>query len=121
MPLFYDHQLDEEKILNQQSIELENWIEHFEFVAEEINYLGKLIRVSQFKKHFDVDLQNKKEENIYLLSLFYNYRNKSETEIESIDIPFDIYNDNQHELYRNQYLYFIRAYRILKKEIYKRF
>ena len=116
MPLFYS-QTDEEITIRQQSIELDNWIEHFEFIGKELNYLSKLIRISQFKNIFNSELLNKKEENNYLLSLFYDFKNKNENVIECMDIPWDMHYANQHELYREQYLIFIREYRTLKIEI----
>ncbi|GGK55446.1 MULTISPECIES: hypothetical protein [Flavobacteriaceae] len=117
MPLFYSHQPDEEVTINQQFIELDNWIEHFEFIAKELNYLIKLIHILQFKNNFNLELMNKKEENNYLLSLFYDFRNKSENSLECMDIPYDMYYVNQQELYREQYLIFIRGYRKFKTEI----
>lgn len=117
MPLFYDHQSDEEITIKRQTVELANWIEHFEFIAVEIHYLDSLKNVLKTNNELILELLSKKEENEYLLSLFYDFRNKSEDVIECLDIACDMYFTNQHEIYRNQYLAFIRSYRILKIEI----
>jgi len=116
MPLFYNHQSDEEITISQQSIELDNWIEHFEFIALEINHLVKLNTELKFK-NLNLELLNKKEENNYLLSLFSDFRNESENAIECMDIACDMYYVNQHKMYREQYLIFIKAYRKLKIEV----
>ena len=117
MPLFYNHESDEEISVKLQTKELANWIEHLEFVTTEINHLLKLKKELVINKILEKELLDKKEENEVLLSIFYNYRSKVENSIECMDIACDMYYLNQQEIFREQYLFYVREYRALKAEI----
>lgn len=118
MPLFYNHQSDEEITIKQQIVELATWIEHLEFIGIEINHLEKLKKELVINNILTFELIQKNEKNEILLSQLYDYSNKIDNSIECMDVACDMYYVNQHEVFRNQYLNFIREYRALKIEVF---
>lgn len=119
----YDHDTPEEITFKSNALELSNWINHLNYVENEINNLLNLGRL-EFK-HFTEQnaaildkLKQRKEENQVNLRAFTKYKNSLYIANECEDVACDIFYIEKHEQYRKVYLHFLEKYRKVKEEYF---
>ncbi|QAA82013.1 hypothetical protein EI546_09885 [Aequorivita sp. H23M31] len=119
----YDHDSPEAITYKNNSIELENWLEHFQYIHKEISSLldiGKTERAnsSEFGPIL-LNLQNKQEENSATIDDFNNYKNNLPKAAECEDVSCDMFYVNEHERYRKSYRAHLESYREIKEEYFR--
>lgn len=105
------------------STELDNWINHLNYINKELNNLidlcgedlnGKINEESVSEK-----LHKKKSENETLLRALQKYLLSREKIVECEDTHCDMAYIKNHESYRWSYLYHLDKYRRLKDEFFR--
>ncbi len=119
----YDHDSPEAITFKNNSIELENWLEHFSYIDKEISSLLDIGKTERFDaievKSILLSLQNKREENTSTIDDFNNYRNNLPKAAECEDVSCDMFYVNEHERYRKSYRAHLESYRKIKEEYFK--
>lgn len=119
----YDHDSPESITFKSNSIELENWLDHFAYIDKEINSLLKIVKHEQTnQENFESLLSNlkkKQEENSTTIDEFLKYRNDLPKAAECEDVSCDMFYVNEHERYRNLYKAHLDSYRNIKEEFFK--
>lgn len=118
----YDHDSPEAITFKNNSIELDNWIAHLEYIEKEINNLlnlsnGELSNVLE-QQPVLMKLSIKKEENRISLNAFRKYKNSLPQATECEDVDCDMFYVNEHERFRKIYLYHLEKYRRVKEEYF---
>ena len=120
---FYDHDSPEAITYKSNSIELENWLDHFSYIDKEISSLlniGKTERINTIEfKPLLSSLEKKKEENAIIIDEFNNYKNNLPKAAECEDVSCDMFYVNEHERYRKSYRTHLESYRNIKEEYFK--
>lgn len=119
----YDHDTPEDITYKSNNLELTNWINHLNYVDNEINNLLNLGRLEI--KHFTEEnatildkLKQRKRENQVNLSALATYKNSLHIANECEDVACDIFYVEKHEQFRQVYLYFLEKYRRVKEEYF---
>lgn len=119
----YDHDSPEAITFKNNSIELENWLEHFSYIDKEISSLLDIGKTERFDaievRSILLSLQNKREENTSTIDDFNNYRNNLPKAAECEDVSCDMFYVNEHERYRKSYRAHLESYRKIKEEYFK--
>lgn len=115
----YDHDSPEAITYKNNSIELENWLEHFSYIDKEIAILLKIklakgVNTNEFQTLFS-KLEKKKEENGNTIDEFIKYKNNLPKAAECEDVSCDMFYVNEHDRYRKSYRLQLKEYRKIKE------
>lgn len=119
----YDHDSPESINYKNSSIELEDWIEHINYIEKEISSLLKLIKTDHLQSE---DFQTKltslelnRESNINILDELMKYRNTLPNAAECEDVECDMFYVNEYMRYRKLYRDHLESYRRIKEEFFQ--
>ncbi len=116
----YNHDEDIDLAHKINTIELDNWINHLQFIKKEVNNLIKMGNAKQDIKHDNEyvlkRLQKKDVENELLLEALLKYASNRPKVAACDSIQCDMVFISEHEKYRRNYLYHLDKYRRLKME-----
>ncbi len=119
----YNHDSPEAITFKNNSIELENWIEHLTYIEKEIDNLlnlGKMELSPLFEQQTVLKkLVNEKEVNSAVLDSFLTYKNNLPQAAECEDIDCDMFYITEHENYRKTYSAHLKRYRMVKEEYFR--
>ena len=119
----YDHDSPEAITYKNNSIELENWLEHFSYIDREISSLltiGKKERANSIEFETILSsLENKREENSNTIDEFNKYRNNLPKAAECEDVSCDMFYVNEHDRFRKSYRVHLESYRKIKEEFFR--
>jgi hypothetical protein len=116
----HDNDLNVAQKIN--TIELENWISHLNYVQSEHKNLITFYNTQEediatrSKEELLQRFEVKRVDNDVLLSSFNNYKNKRSQFIECEGLQCDMVFRKEHESCRRMYLYHIDKYRKLKSQ-----
>lgn len=118
----YDHDSPEAITFKNSSIELENWIEHLNYIEKEINNLLKLGKM-ELSEIFDSKaildkLVHEKEINTTAINTFLKYKEGLPKAAECEDVDCDMFYITEHEKFRKTYLAHLKKYREVKEEYF---
>lgn len=106
------------------TMELDNWINHLEYINKELINLISICTKDFKNKLNDESVQErfikKKIENETLLKALQKYRNSRAHIVECEDTQCDMVYITEHESYRRSYLYHLDKYRRLKDEFFNK-
>ncbi|GEQ86302.1 hypothetical protein ULMS_18100 [Patiriisocius marinistellae] len=111
----YNHDADVDVTHKINSIELENWINHLEYIKKELSNL-----IGFCGKELSQKFSKKDDENDSLLNALQKYRNSRGDIIECEDTQCDMVYITEHESYRRSYLYHLDKYRRLKDDFFSK-
>lgn len=119
----YDHDSPEAINFKNSSIELEDWLEHLNYIEKEVSSLSNLVKSESSDNHELKtrlsNLEQKREINIEILSKLMEYRNSLPKAAECEDVECDMFYINEHIRYRQMYRDHIENYREVKEEFFK--
>ncbi len=119
----YTHDSPEEIAFKNNSVELDNWIEHLNYIDKEIDNLlnlGNLELSSLFETPTVLDkLACEKEINIAAIDSFLTYKKSLSKAAECEDVDCDMFYITEHENYRKTYSIHLKRYRMVKEEYFK--
>ncbi len=119
----YDHDSPEAINFKNSSIELEDWIEHINYIEKEISSLLKLVKTDDLQSaEFQSKLGNLKrikEGNANSLEELLKYQNGLPKAAECEDVDCDMFYVNEHIRYRNFYREHLENYRKAKEEFFQ--
>lgn len=106
------------------TIELDKWINHLEYIKKEIVNLINLCNTEWSKKQENdsvlLHLQKKEVENETLLNALRKYVISRTHLVECEDTQCDMVYIKEHESYRRSYLYHLDKYRKLRNEFFNK-
>ena len=118
----YDHDSPEAINFKNSSIELEDWLEHLNYIEKEISSLLNLVKLDSGDNPDLVirikNLEQKRETNIDNLRKLMKYRNTLPKAAECEDVDCDMFYVNEHMKFRKIYRDHIENYRRVKEEFY---
>jgi hypothetical protein len=118
----YNHDSPETITFKNNSIELDNWINHLEYIEKEISNLLNLSKAELLnamdQKPVLMRLSIKKEENRNNLNAFRRYKDGLPQAAECEDVDCDMFYVTEHERYRKVYMYHLEKYRRVKEEYF---
>lgn len=119
----YDHDSLESITYKNNSIELENWLEHFSYIDREISSLLKMGENNEKKDGEFIsvlsNLESKREENLLTIDEFNTYKNNLPKSAECEDVSCDMFYVNEHDRFRKAYKAHLEGYRKIKEELFK--
>ncbi len=118
----YDHDSPEAITFKNSSIELENWIEHLNYIDKEISNLLNLGK-PKFSENPDyqtaiLKLQKEKENNAEAIDTFLKYKETLPKAAECEDVDCDMFYVSEHEKFRKSYVEYLKKYREVKEEYF---
>lgn len=118
----YDHDSPEAIAFKNNSKELDNWIEHLNYIEKEIVNLLNLGK-AELSKVFDSQttldkLVREKETNAATIDAFLKYRESLPKAAECEDVDCDMFYVTEHERFRKSYLAHLKRYREVKEEYF---
>ncbi|HPE82886.1 MAG: hypothetical protein KDC94_06230 [Aequorivita sp.] len=118
----YDHDSPEAITFKNSSIELDNWIEHINYIEKEITNLLNLGR-AELSKVFDFQtildkLVREKETNAKIIGAFLKYKEGLPKAAECEDVDCDMFYITEHKRFRKTYLEYLKKYREVKEEYF---
>ena len=120
----FNHDTDVDLTHKINTMELDNWINHLQYMQKElINLIGICDKELNEKLENDSVLkrfQKKEKENETLLSALLRYANSRAHIAECEDTQCDMVYITEHESYRRSYLYHLDKYRRLKDEFFEK-
>lgn len=120
----YHHDSDVEVTHKINTIELDNWINHLQYIKKELNNLiglcGADLSLKLDQENVLFKFQKKDTENDVLLNALYKYSNSRRDIVECEDTQCDMAYITEHESYRRSYLYHLDKYRRLKDEFFSK-
>jgi len=120
----YNHDSPEAIAFKNNSIELDNWIEHLNYIEKEIaNLLNLALAKAELSKAFDSQttldkLIREKDTNAATIDAFLNYRESLPKAAECEDVDCDMFYVTEHERFRKTYLAHLKKYREVKEEYF---
>jgi hypothetical protein len=118
----YNHDSPEAITFKNNFIELDNWIEHLNYIEKEIVNLlnlGKAELSKAFESHTIIDkLAREKETNAASIDAFLKYKEGLPKAAECEDVDCDMFYVTEHERYRKTYLAHLKRYREVKEEYF---
>lgn len=118
----YNHDSPEAITFKNSSIELDNWIEHLNYIEKEITNLLKLGKTELseiFNAHDILDkLVREKETNSAAIDTFLKYKEGLPKAAECEDVDCDMFYITEHERFRKTYLAHLKKYRDVKEEYF---
>lgn len=117
----HDNEIDVAHKIN--AIELENWINHLNYVKSEVDNLTSFYNAQSDRKRNSKEsmiqrFEMKRVENDVLLDAISRYKNTRSQLIECDSTDCDMSFINEHESCRRMYLYHIDKYRKLKDQFF---
>lgn len=118
----YDHDSPEVIAFKNNSIELENWIEHLNYINKEITNLLNLSK-AELSKNFESQpviskLKKEQSDNTEAINTFLNYRESLPKAAECEDVDCDMFYVGEHEKFRKAYTAHLKKYREVKEEYF---
>lgn len=118
----YDHDSPEAIAFKNNSIELDNWIEHLNYIEKEIVNLlnlgnSELLKVFESKNVIG-KLAREKEKNVATIDAFLKYKEGLPKAAECEDVDCDMFYVTEHEKFRKTYLAHLKTYREVKEEYF---
>lgn len=118
----YDHDSPEAIAFKNNSIELDNWIEHLNYIEKEIVNLlnlgnSELLKVFESKNVIE-KLAREKEKNVATIDAFLKYKEGLPKAAECEDVDCDMFYVSEHEKFRKTYLAHLKSYREVKEEYF---
>ncbi len=118
----YDHDSPEAIAFKNNSIELDNWIEHLNYIEKEIVNLlnlgnSELLKVFESKNVIG-KLAREKEKNVATIDAFLKYKEGLPKAAECEDVDCDMFYVTEHEKFRKTYLAHLKSYREVKEEYF---
>lgn len=118
----YNHDTPEAIAFKNNSIELDNWIEHLNYIEKEIvNLLNlgntELSKVFESKNVIE-KLAREKETNTAAIDAFLKYKEGLPKAAECEDVDCDMFYVTEHEKFRKTYLAHLKRYREVKEEYF---
>ncbi|MDC8000941.1 hypothetical protein POV26_07825 [Aequorivita todarodis] len=118
----YNHDTPEAIAFKNNSIELDNWIEHLNYIEKEIvNLLNlgntELSKVFESKNVIE-KLAREKETNAAAIDAFLKYKEGLPKAAECEDVDCDMFYVTEHEKFRKTYLAHLKKYREVKEEYF---
>ncbi|MDN3722947.1 hypothetical protein QRD02_01010 [Aequorivita sp. SDUM287046] len=118
----YDHDSPEAITFKNSSIELDNWIEHLNYIEKEIENLLNLGK-KELSKAFDSEnvlqkLAEEKESNTATIDAFLKYKESLPKAAECEDADCDMFYITEHERFRKSYSAHLKKYREVKEEYF---
>lgn len=118
----YNHDTPEAITFKNNSIELDNWIEHLNYIEKEIINLLNLGNTELSKvfesKHVMEKLAREKETNAATIDAFLKYKEGLPKAAECEDVDCDMFYVTEHEKFRKTYLAHLKGYREVKEEYF---
>tara|TARA_R110002020_G_scaffold177001_5_gene369733 strand:- start:1004 stop:1435 length:432 start_codon:yes stop_codon:yes gene_type:complete len=120
----YNHDYDVDVTHKINTIELDNWINHLQYIKKELRNLIGLCGDDLSDKLEDENIiqkfKKKESENDILLSALHKYMISRDSIIDCEDTQCDMVYITEHESYRRSYLYHLDKYRRLKDEFFSK-
>ncbi len=118
----YNHDTPEAIAFKNNCIELDNWIDHLNYIEKEIVNLLNL-GASELAKVFESKdilerLHREKEANAAAIDAFLKYKEGLPKAAECEDVACDMFYVNEHERFRKNYQTHLKRYRGLKEEYF---
>ncbi len=118
----YNHDSPDDITFKNSFIELDNWIEHLNYIEKEIDNLLNLKKPTDtvnpnFQNILD-KLIREKEVNTATIARFLKYKDGLPKAAECEDVECDMYYVTEHEKYRKVYLAHLSNYRTVKEEYF---
>lgn len=117
---FYNHESDSRIMRKKDKIELSIWMEHLEFIGEELTYLHEVENSIIHDHPLFLQLQQVRRENTLKSAQLYRYELSMRNSLECDDLQCDAYYLHNHERHRVIYMEFVRNFRALKKKLFAR-
>lgn len=118
----YNHDSPEAITFKNNYIELENWIDHLNYIDKEIDNLlnlGNNELASAFNaKQILEKLNQEKQDNTAAIDKFLNYKESLPKAAECEDVACDMFYVSEHEKYRENYSAHLKKYRTVKEEYF---
>lgn len=118
----YNHDTDLDITHKINSMELNNWINHLQYIKKELsNFISICTKELNSKLESPVVIQRfkkKQKENDTLLNALLQYNGARTKIIECEDTECDMVYISEHESYRRSYIYHLDKYRRLKDEFF---
>lgn len=120
----FDHDADVDVTHKINSVELNNWIDHLNYVETElVNFIALCIKKFNLKLEDESVVERfkaKKAENEAMLVVLNTYANSRTHIVECEDTQCDMTYISEHESFRNSYLNHIEKYRGLKNNFFSK-
>lgn len=118
----YDHDSPEAIAFKNSSIELDNWIEHLNYIEKEISNLVNLGR-AELSNAFDSQpvlykILSVKAANATTIDAFLKYKDGLPKAAECEDVDCDMFYVTEHDRFRKTYLAHLKKYRQVKEEYF---
>ncbi len=117
---FYNHESDSRIMRKKDKMELSIWMEHLEFIGEELTYLHEVENRIIHDHPLFLQLQQVRRENTLKSAQLYRYELSMRNSFECDDLQCDAYYLHNHERHRVIYIEFVRNFRALKKKLFAR-
>lgn len=118
----YDHDSPEVISFKNSITELDNWIEHLNYIDKEIVNLlnlGKTELSKVFESNSIIEkLLREKETNIAAIDTLLKYKEDLPKSAECEDVDCDMFYVTEHERFRKTYLAHLKKYREIKEEYF---
>lgn len=119
----YDHDSPEAIAFKNNSIELENWIEHLTYIEKEINNLLNLGRAELSKIFHSQSVLDKlvreKQATSTAKDALLKYKEGLPKAAECEDVDCDMFYVTEHDRFRKSYLAHLKKYREVKEEYFE--
>lgn len=115
---FHTHEDDRLIMKKKDKVETGNWLEHLEFVADEIEYLIRLESRIPGSDALSRELHNIRRENTLQMAALYRYENSMVNALECDDMQCDAFYLNNHEKNRNSCMDHLKKYGTLKIKVF---
>ncbi|GAA0743568.1 MULTISPECIES: hypothetical protein [Flavobacteriaceae] len=120
----YNHDTDVDLTHKINSVELDNWIAHLEYIKKELANLVSICTHNMDDKINNINVlahfKKKQKENDTLLNALVKYSVSRSHIVECEDTQCDMVYITEHESYRRSYLYHLDKYRRLKDDFFKK-
>lgn len=118
----YNHDSQEAITFKNNYIELENWIDHLNYIEKEITNLVNLgkseLTVNSESHPVLLKFITEKDKNAEKLRDFEKYKDGLPKAVECEDVECDMYFISEHEKFRNAYMKHLADYREVKEEYF---
>ncbi|APX99957.1 hypothetical protein CLV86_2236 [Lacinutrix venerupis] len=120
----FDHDTNVDVTHKINTMELDNWLNHLEYIKKELINLINICK-NELNEKFDDDsvverFEKKEIENETLYNALKKYSNSRSNIVECEDTECDMVYITEHESYRRSYLYHLDKYRRLKDEFFNK-
>ncbi|CAM1335192.1 hypothetical protein [Tenacibaculum aestuariivivum] len=116
--IYVDYDAETQIIQSRSFRELDMWISHVNYIADECDRLAKIASNLIKNKVLRDDLLLMMKKNSELLINLHKTRNDTEKLNECDDVACDLFYLNKHEKARSLFSKHINTYRTLKEEVF---